>query len=75
METYYSVRVKVGGQRNFVRIATADLKGMRVGDTCRLSDGRIGVIRKITAGEGFSLNPQRAATPGQHETQDAEGTE
>jgi preprotein translocase subunit YajC len=70
MEVYYSVAVKVSGQRMLRRFATTDLKGLCVGDEVNLSDGTRGTVRRIQKTEGFSITIPRAETPVQHETKD-----
>jgi preprotein translocase subunit YajC len=73
MELFYSIQVKVEGQRSRVRFASTDLKGMRVGDQVKCPSGAIGIVQKITKSEGFSLNIPRAETPVQCETGNLDG--
>jgi preprotein translocase subunit YajC len=70
METYYSLTLKISGQRVLRKMATTDLKGLRVGDLVNLSDGFTGIVRRIQKTEGFSITIPRAETPVQRETKE-----
>jgi hypothetical protein len=70
MEVYYSVTLKIQGQRVLRRLATTDLKGLRIGDEVNLPDGQKGAVRRIHKTEGFSIVIPRTETPVQHETKD-----